>query len=51
MMNIRTTVARLIMTFDVRFPQGDDGTRWMNAADEHFSMGIDQMPVILERRQ
>ncbi|KAJ5563110.1 hypothetical protein N7461_001871 [Penicillium sp. DV-2018c] len=51
MMNIRTTVARLIMTFDVRFPQGDDGTRWMAAADEHFSMGIDQMPVILERCQ
>ncbi|EAW19750.1 cytochrome P450 monooxygenase ftmC [Aspergillus fischeri NRRL 181] len=50
MMNIRTTVARLIMRFDVRFPEGEDGIRWMDAADEHFAMGIHQMPVVLTRR-
>lgn len=49
-MNIRTTVARLIMSFDVRFPEGEDGIRWMDAADEHFAMGIHQMPVVLTRR-
>ncbi|KAI9370293.1 Tryprostatin B 6-hydroxylase [Aspergillus egyptiacus] len=51
MMNIRTTVARLIMTFDLGFPAGEDGSRWMEAADEHFAMGIAQMEVVLRRRQ
>ncbi|KAL4734141.1 Tryprostatin B 6-hydroxylase [Aspergillus similis] len=51
MMNIRTTVARLIMTFDVGFQAGDDGRQYMDAADEHFAMGIAQMPMILRRRQ
>jgi tryprostatin B 6-hydroxylase len=50
MLNLRTTVARLVMTFDMTFPTNEDETRWMEAADDHFAMGIEHMPVILTKR-
>lgn len=50
-MNIRTTIARLITTFDIRFPAGEDGTRFMENAEDHFSMGIERMPVVLTKRR
>ncbi|KAF4226423.1 hypothetical protein CNMCM6805_004602 [Aspergillus fumigatiaffinis] len=50
MLNLRTTVARLVMTFDMTFPTNEDETRWMEAADDHFAMGIENMPVILTKR-
>ncbi|KAL4778237.1 Tryprostatin B 6-hydroxylase [Aspergillus varians] len=50
LMNIRTTVARLIMTFDIGFPAGEDGARLMDHAKDHFSLGIERMPIVLTRR-
>nr|L7WME9.1 RecName: Full=Cytochrome P450 monooxygenase notG'; AltName: Full=Notoamide biosynthesis cluster protein G'; Flags: Precursor [Aspergillus versicolor]AGC83578.1 P450 monooxygenase [Aspergillus versicolor] len=50
LMNIRTTIARLIMTFEIRFPAGEDGSHLMENVEDHFSMGIERMPVVLTRR-
>nr|QKG86308.1 NotG [Aspergillus sp. FM242] len=51
LMNIRTTIARLIMTFDIQFPKGVDATPFMEHAEDHFSLGIERMPIVFTRRQ
>ncbi|CEL10886.1 hypothetical protein ASPCAL13993 [Aspergillus calidoustus] len=53
LMNIRTTIARLVMTFDVSFPESEskgEKVDPLNNAKDHFSMGIDSMVVKLVRR-
>ncbi|KAH8427327.1 uncharacterized protein LDX57_005041 [Aspergillus melleus] len=51
LMNIRTTIARLIMTFDIQFPKGVDATPFVDHAEDHFSLGIERMPIVFTKRQ
>lgn len=37
-MNIRATIARLITTFDMELPPGDDGRALERSMREHFSI-------------
>lgn len=53
-MNIRTTIARLVMTFDISFPESESKGVQVDPLDnakDHFSMGIDSMVVRLVRRE
>ena len=48
-MNLRTTTARMIMTFDIQFPLGVDGPSFVDKFHEHFSLSIEEMPILLTR--
>jgi tryprostatin B 6-hydroxylase len=48
-MNIRTFIARLVTTFDLEFPPGEDGSRFMVLATERFAMNIEEMPIVLSK--
>ncbi|KAH8692970.1 cytochrome P450 [Talaromyces proteolyticus] len=53
LMNIRTTIARLIMTFDISLPESQDKDAQVDPLDnakDHFSMGIESMVVRLVLR-
>ncbi|KAJ5751603.1 hypothetical protein N7520_008520 [Penicillium odoratum] len=51
LMNLRTTTARMIMTFDIQFPPGVEGPSLLDNSREHFSLSIEHMPILLTRRQ
>ncbi|GKZ35534.1 hypothetical protein AbraIFM66950_006196 [Aspergillus brasiliensis] len=50
LMNMRTTVARIIMAFDLRLPSKDDGTLLDRSMREHFSSYVEDIYVIFKKR-
>ncbi|KAL2839204.1 cytochrome P450 [Aspergillus pseudoustus] len=50
LMNLRTTVARLIMEFDVTFAPGEDGSRFMGDAKDNFVFYAGNLDLIFTRR-
>ncbi len=52
-MNIRTTVARLVMTFDIRFAPGDadNGVGFEKATTDHFTLCPGELRMCFERRR
>ncbi|GAB1212266.1 hypothetical protein ATERTT37_001398 [Aspergillus terreus] len=51
MLNLRTTVARLVMEFDVRFAPGDDGRKFLDEAQDNFVLYMGELNVVFERRR
>ena len=50
-MNLRTTVARLIMIFDVKFPEENDYGRGFEAGTrEHFTLCPAELRMCFEKR-
>ncbi|OOF94853.1 hypothetical protein ASPCADRAFT_171194 [Aspergillus carbonarius ITEM 5010] len=50
LMNIRTTIARIIMTFDMQLPPNDDGTLLDRNMREHFSSFVENIHVVFKKR-
>ncbi|PYH92220.1 cytochrome P450 [Aspergillus ellipticus CBS 707.79] len=50
LMNMRTTVARIIMTFEMRLLPDDDGTLVDKHMREHFSSFIEDIHVVFKKR-
>ena len=48
-MNIRTTLAKLLLTFDVTFAPGETGIVIENAKD-HFALVPEELNIIFRRR-
>ena len=53
LMNLRTTVARFVMNFDIRFsPEDDDnGRRFEAGTTEHFTLSPAVLNMCFEKRQ
>ena len=45
MMNIRTTLAKLLLTFDISFAPGETGASIENAKD-HFALVLEELDVV-----
>jgi cytochrome P450 len=50
LMQIRTLVARIIMYFDVKFADGEDGSRLMHDSKDHFTMGLADLELVFVKR-
>ena len=53
-MNLRTTVARLIMNYDIRFPPTDDNDndRMFEAkTKDHFTLAPPELKICFEKRR
>ncbi|KAL4861311.1 hypothetical protein BDV12DRAFT_208149 [Aspergillus spectabilis] len=50
LMNLRTTVARLIMEFDVKFAPGEDGSRFLGDAKDNFVLYLGELDLVFTRR-
>ncbi|RAK97897.1 cytochrome P450 [Aspergillus ibericus CBS 121593] len=50
LMNMRTTIARIIMAFDMQMPPDDDGTLLDRNMREHFSSFVEDIHVIFKKR-
>ena len=53
LMNIRTTIARLVMGFDVQFApaeQGDQGRRFEKETKDHFTLGLAKLEICFVER-
>lgn len=53
MMNLRTTVARLVMGFDINFPPTDDdhGKTFEAKTIDHFTLGLAELKLCFEKRR
>ena len=49
LMNIRTTLAKLLLTFDVKLAPGETGASIENAPD-HFALVPEELNVVFRRR-
>jgi hypothetical protein len=49
-MQIRTIVAKIVMGFDVRFAEGEDGRRLMEESRDHFTLGLADLNLVFEKR-
>jgi hypothetical protein len=49
-MNIRTTLARLIMEFDVALAPGEDGPRFWGEAKDNFVFYFGELKMVFTRR-
>ncbi|KAL2860742.1 cytochrome P450 [Aspergillus lucknowensis] len=50
LMNLRTTVARLITEFDIRFAPGEDGSQFLNNAKDNFVFYSGDLNMVFSRR-
>jgi cytochrome P450 len=50
LMQIRTIVAKIIMAFDVRFADGEDGMALMLKSRDHFTLGLADLNLVFEKR-
>ncbi|KAF9890803.1 hypothetical protein FE257_005374 [Aspergillus nanangensis] len=50
MMNLRTTVARMIMTFDMKFAPGEDGRKFLADSQDNFVWYMGELRLELTRR-
>ena len=52
-MNIRTTIARLVMGFDIKFAPAeevDQGKRFERETKDHFTMGLAKLEICFVKR-
>lgn len=49
-MNIRTTIARLVMAFDFSFGPGEDGRKFEGEAKEQFTIGYGSLMISFRER-
>ncbi|KAJ5901633.1 L-ornithine-N5-monooxygenase [Penicillium taxi] len=50
LLNIRTTIARLITTFDLSFAPGENGQRFENDAKDAFTIGFGDLMISFRKR-
>jgi cytochrome P450 len=50
LMQMRTLIARIIMDYDVKFADGEDGSRLMHDSKDHFTMGLADMELVFAKR-
>ena len=53
LMNIRTTIARLVMGFDIKFAPAeevDQGKRFEKETKDHFTMGLAKLEICFVKR-
>ncbi|KAL2868106.1 cytochrome P450 [Aspergillus lucknowensis] len=50
LMNLRTTVARLVMEFDIEFAPGEDGSRFLGDAKDNFVFYFGHLNLVFTRR-
>ena len=52
-MNIRTTIARLVMGFDIKFApaeEADQGRRFEMETKDHFTLGLARLDICFVKR-
>jgi cytochrome P450 len=50
LMQIRTIVAKIIMAFNVRFADGEDGVNLLEKSRDHFTLGLADLNLVFEKR-
>ncbi|KAJ0414382.1 cytochrome P450 [Aspergillus carlsbadensis] len=50
LMNLRTTIARLVMEFDIQFAAGEDGSRFLGDAKDNFVFYPGDLNLVFSRR-
>lgn len=52
MLNLRTTLAKLLLAFDIEFPPGDDptGAGFEAKSKEHFTLAPGELNLIFRKR-
>jgi tryprostatin B 6-hydroxylase len=50
LMNLRTTVARLVMEFDVKMAPGEDGSKFLGNAKDNFVLYLGDLDLVFTRR-
>jgi len=50
-MEIRLLTAQLVMTFDVSFAPGEDGSRLLEKSTDHFTMGLADLDLVFTKRK
>ncbi|TVY15568.1 Tryprostatin B 6-hydroxylase [Lachnellula arida] len=50
LLNIRTTIIKLLTTFDISFAVGEDGSTLKEKSREHFTMGLEDFNVKFVKR-
>lgn len=52
MLNIRTTLAKLLLAFDIAFPPGDDatGAGFEAKSKEHFTLAPGKLNLVFRKR-
>lgn len=51
LLNLRTTLARLIMTFDVKFAHGEDGEKFTQNARDAFILFMGELNLTFTKRR
>lgn len=46
MLNLRTTVARMVMAFDMAFAPGEDGRKFIEEAQDNFVMYMGELKMV-----
>jgi cytochrome P450 len=49
-MEIRTVIARLVMSFDIAFAPGEDGRKLLEESKDAFTMIVAEMYLLLKTR-
>jgi cytochrome P450 len=50
-MELRAVIARLIMSFDIAFAPGEDGSKLLNESEDGFTMVVADMYLLLTPRR
>ncbi|KAH8803373.1 putative cytochrome P450 [Xylogone sp. PMI_703] len=50
LMNIRTTIAQIVMSFDIKFALGEDGTSFEKDAIDHFMLSAGKLDLSFTKR-
>lgn len=50
MLNIRTTLARLLLAFDIGFATGDTGVGFEENSKEHFTLAPGELNIVFKKR-
>ncbi|KAL4895626.1 cytochrome P450 [Aspergillus ambiguus] len=51
MLNLRTTVARMVMEFDMRLAPGEDGKKFLGEAQDNFVLYMGELRLVFEPRK
>jgi len=51
LMQIRTLVARIVMSFDVSFAPGENGSNLLEKSRDHFTLGLEDLNLGFKRRE
>lgn len=50
LLNLRTTIARLVTTFDFDFAPGEDGHNFIERAVDHITLGMGELKLSFKKR-